>query len=119
MGPVGRLFLSKAASWASLMALGLSCLGQAADRLQSHVFEKPQMGVPFRLMIRTEQGLEFAEAAASQTWSRIEALNQVFSNYQTDTELSLLGQGSGRGLWVAVSPDLWDLMIRHSLVKCL
>ena len=112
MGPVGRLFLSMVAFWSSFMALALSCLGQAAESLQSHVFEKPQMGVPFRLVIRTEQGPDFAAAAASQTWSRIEALNQAFSNYQTDTELSLLGQGSGRGLWVAVSPDLWDLMIR-------
>ena len=112
MGPVGRLFLSLVASGASCMALALSCLGQAAEPLQSHVFEKPQMGVPFRLVIRTEQGPDFAESAASKTWSRIEALNHVFSNYQTDSELSLLGQGSGRGLWVAVSPDLWELMIR-------
>ena len=112
MGPVGRLFLSMVAFWSSCMALALSCLGQAAEPLQSHVFEKPQMGVPFRLVIRTEQGPDFAESAASKTWSRIEALNHVFSNYQTDSELSLLGQGSGRGLWVAVSPDLWELMIR-------
>ena len=112
MRTVGRLFLSMVASWAFFMALALPWLGQAADPLQSHVFEKPQMGVPFRLVIRTDQGPEFAEAAASKTWSRIEALNQVFSNYQTDSELSLLGQGSGRGLWVAVSPDLWELMIR-------
>ena len=112
MGLVGRLFLSMVASWASYLALALSCLGQAAETLQSHVFEKPQMGVPFRLVIRTDQGLEFAESAASKTWNRIEALNQVFSNYQTDSELSLLGQGSGRGLWVAVSLDLWELMMR-------
>jgi len=107
---VGHIFFFTVASWASFLTLGLSCLGQATDPLHSYVFEKPQMGVPFRLVIRTDQGSEFAELAAIKTWRRIESLNQVFSNYQTDSELSLLGQGSGRGLWVAVSPDLWKLI---------
>jgi thiamine biosynthesis lipoprotein len=97
-----------------LMAL-CSVMGQSATDAgpdQFFTFERPQMGVPFRLQLSTDQGASHAQSMADQVWKRIEQLNHIFSNYQTDSELSQLGYASGQGNWTRVSPDLWSLIVR-------
>lgn len=39
-------------------------------------------------------------------------LNTILSNYETDSELSLLGYGAGLGNWTVVSDDLWNVIAR-------
>ncbi|MDG1892739.1 MAG: FAD:protein FMN transferase [Verrucomicrobiota bacterium] len=77
---------------------------------KKHVFHRPQMGVPFRLTFYSNQGEEHAESAADGVWKRISALNAIFSNYETDSELSQLGYNSGKGDWVPVSDPLWKVL---------
>ena len=62
-------------------------------------FESPQMGVPFRLVIYTDRGASHASVAAGKVWGRISFLNNILSNYETDSELSRLGYGAGQGIW--------------------
>ena len=92
-----------------------SVMGQSATDAgpdQFFSFEHPQMGVPFRLQLSTDQGASHAQSIADQLWKRIAQLNHIFSNYQTDSELSQLSYASGQGNWTRVSPDLWSLIVR-------
>jgi hypothetical protein len=68
-------------------------------------FESPQMGVPFRLVIYTDRGASHASDAAGKVWGRISFLNNILSNYETDSELSRLGYGAGQGIWTHVSDE--------------
>jgi thiamine biosynthesis lipoprotein len=77
---------------------------------QRYQFESPQMGVPFRLILFTDQGESHAADAAAKVWERISNLNTILSNYETDSELSLLGYGAGQGNWTVVSDDLWNVI---------
>jgi len=73
-------------------------------------FESPQMGVPFRLVIYTDRGASHASVAAGKVWGRISFLNNILSNYETDSELSRLGYGAGQGIWTHVSDELWTVI---------
>ena len=68
------------------------------------------MGVPFRLILFTDRGKSHASDAAAKVWERISNLNSILSNYETDSELSRLGYGSGQGTWTVVSDDLWNVI---------
>ena len=61
----------------------------AAEALQRFVFEKAEMGVPFRITLyATNESV--AEAAANAAFARVEALNSLLSDYDPDSELSRL-----------------------------
>ncbi|HVV70332.1 MAG TPA: FAD:protein FMN transferase [Verrucomicrobiae bacterium] len=69
------------------------------------------MGVPFRIVLyATNQ--PSAEVAAEAAFHRISHLNDLMSDYDPDSELSKLSQGSGQGLKVPVSPELWFVLKR-------
>lgn len=82
----------------------------APASLKRYTYETPQMGVPFRIIIYSDQGVCFADHAADLTWNRIAKLNHILSNYETDSELSKLGYASGLGEWATVSHELWHIL---------
>jgi len=67
------------------------------------------MGVPFRIVLYAEDK-ESADAAAEAAFARIKQLNDILSDYDTDSELSRLSQTAGQGKVVPVSPDLWRVL---------
>ncbi len=93
-----------------LSGLGADCSQSTDPAPDRFTFESPQMGVPFRLILYSSRGEPFAERAAEAVWNRISALNEVLSNYETDSELSRLGYASGQGQWMVVSDDLWTVI---------
>lgn len=79
--------------------------------LSRYEFDEPQMGVPFRMVLyaRTKEAANLASAAA---FARIEELNDILSDYDSESELSKLSRTSGSGQQVKVSDDLWFVLKR-------
>jgi thiamine biosynthesis lipoprotein len=94
-------------------ALGVAALAQdpAARPLQKFVFEKAEMAVPFRITLYAPDE-PTARSAAEAGFARVAALNQVFSDYEDDSELTRLSRTSGSGRAVKVSDELWTVLDR-------
>jgi FAD:protein FMN transferase len=69
------------------------------------------MGVPFRIVLYAADEVT-AEAAAFAAFQRISELNDILSDYDTDSELSRLSQTGGSGQRVPLSMDLWRVLER-------
>jgi thiamine biosynthesis lipoprotein len=94
---------------------GLGCGGMRADplpeSLERFVFEKAEMGVPFRVTLYARGNSE-AQLAAQKAFARVSELNAVFSDYDSDSELSVLCESSGKGNSMRVGVDLWTVLER-------
>jgi FAD:protein FMN transferase len=82
-----------------------------AQELQKFVFEKAEMGLPFRVSLYAKDAGS-AKAAADAAFARVEELNAVFSDYEEESELSKLSRTSGTGQKVKVSEPLWTVLER-------
>lgn len=95
-----------------LLVLALAINACAADEfLQKFVFEKAEMGVPFRITLYAEKE-ETAKRTAEAGFARVAALNRIFSDYEDDSELTQLSRTSGQSRAVRVSDDLWAVLSR-------
>lgn len=72
-------------------------------------FTQPQMGVPFRIVLYAPD-FTVASNAAHTAFARVAALNRVLSDYEEDSELTLLSRTAGSGRAVPVSEDLWRVL---------
>ncbi len=97
----------------SLALSGTVCV--AVEPLQKFAFEKAEMGVPFRITLYAESE-DVAKRAAEAGFARVEALNRIFSDYEDDSELTLLSRTSGSGRAVKVSDELWTVLSRAQLL---
>jgi FAD:protein FMN transferase len=99
--------------WIPLACLLLlnACATPAPPELQRHEFSRPEMGMPFRMVLYADSAVK-AEEAALAAFTRIRELNDIFTDYDTDSELSRLSRTSGQGLAVSVSDDLWRVLDR-------
>jgi thiamine biosynthesis lipoprotein len=88
-----------------------SCSSNPKDqkKLQRFEYQQPQMGVPFRIILYARDERE-AENAATAAFKRIEELNHILSDYETDSEISELSRSSGKNLETKVSNDLWNVL---------
>jgi len=74
-----------------------------------YAYEKAEMGLPVRVTLYApDEGA--ARAAADRAFARVEALNAVFSDYDSDSELSRLSDTAGSGRAAAVGPELWHVL---------
>ncbi|MEZ0259080.1 MAG: FAD:protein FMN transferase [Chthoniobacter sp.] len=97
---------------AALAAFSLTALLSLADEpLQKFVYEKAEMGLPFRISMYAKDEAS-AKAAADAAYERISVLNSILSDYDPDSELSKLSRTSGQGKIVPVSTDLWRVLER-------
>lgn len=85
--------------------------GVEAEKMERFEFERPQMGVPFRIVIYAEDATK-AKAASEAAFARVERLNEILSDYEYDSELSALSRASGSGQAVRVSAELWAVLER-------
>lgn len=74
-------------------------------------YQRPQMGLPFRIVLFAA-GKDEADAAAEAAFQRISQLNDIMSDYEDESELTLLSKSSGQGKSVPVGPDLWRVLER-------
>jgi thiamine biosynthesis lipoprotein len=87
------------------------CAQESAAELTRFEFEEPQMGVPFRIVLYAPSS-QAANEAAQAAFKRVADLNQIMSDYETDSELNELSRTSGQGKAVHVSDDLWTVLLR-------
>lgn len=82
------------------------------SNLKHFVFEKPEMGTLFRLVLWAPDQAA-ADSAASAAWERIEQLNRTLSDYDPQSELSRLCALTDDGSMaqpVHVGDDLWTVI---------
>jgi thiamine biosynthesis lipoprotein len=84
--------------------------------LQRYEFQRPEMGLPFRIVLHAPDGTT-ATNAAEAAFARIAELNSILSDYEEGSELSRLSRSSGSGQAVAVSPDLWQVLAKSEEVS--
>ncbi|HLQ45456.1 MAG TPA: FAD:protein FMN transferase [Planctomycetaceae bacterium] len=72
-------------------------------------FQRTQMGVPFAAAFYACDE-EAANKAISAVWTRIESLNSLMSDYDSNSELMRLCRDSGPGKPVRVSPELFRVL---------
>lgn len=103
--------LMKHLLWLLLLASCVSQPPQSSKSLERYEFQQPQMGLPFRIVLYAASQ-EAAEAAATAAFKKIEQLNNVFSDYEFDSELSVLSRSAGEGRDLKVSDELWFVLER-------
>lgn len=79
--------------------------------LERFEFTQPQMGVPFRIVLYAPDR-PTAQRAADAAFARVSTLNAIFSDYEFDSELSMLSRTAGAGEKVPLSPELWNVLER-------
>ena len=86
---------------------------RAAD-LQQFTYQQQKMGTVFQLVLYCDDEKK-ADAAAEAAWNRVDKLNDTFSDYDPNSEISLLSHRTDAGPMPApvdVSDDMWDLLSR-------
>jgi thiamine biosynthesis lipoprotein len=97
------------------LALVWSGCATAERKLSRLEYAQPQMGLPFRIVLYAPDKVS-ADAAANAAFARIKQLNDILSDYDTDSELSRLSQTAGSGKAVHVSDDLWRVLERSEQI---
>ncbi|MEW6157870.1 MAG: FAD:protein FMN transferase [Verrucomicrobiota bacterium] len=82
-----------------------------AESLERFEFTKPEMGLPFRIVLYASNA-GHAETAARAAFARIEQLNAILSDYEYDSELSALSRTAGEQRAIPVSRELWHVLAR-------
>ncbi len=97
--------------WVVLLGAGCRTLHTEVPAGDRYEFQRPEMGVPFRIVLYATNETS-ARAAAEAAFQRVQHLNELMSDYDPDSELSKLSQSSGQGKKVPVSPELWFVLSR-------
>jgi len=103
--------MSPWAAAALLLLAGCATMPDAdSAKLERFEYEQPQMGVPFRMVLYAPDEAA-ARNAAEAAFARIAELNSLLSDYETDSELSVLSRSSEQGSpETRVSSDLWRIL---------
>ena len=91
--------------------LFVSTATAAEPPLQRHEFAQNHMGVPIRLVLYAVD-IQTANEAATAAFNRIEQLDRIMSDYDSESELVRLCRASGPGRPVRVSDDLYRVLNR-------
>ena len=94
-------------SLAHISALLLSIGSCSFAELQRFDYNEKHMGVDVRILLFSDNA-EQAKQASRAAFDRIEAINQVCSDYLVSSEVSKLSQTHDS--WVDVSDDLWKVI---------
>jgi FAD:protein FMN transferase len=94
-----------------LLLVGGCATNREKEKLTRYEFERPEMGVPFRIVLYSASP-EAATNAAEAAFKRVADLNDIMSDYEYDSELSKLSRTSGSGQAVKVSDDLWRALAK-------
>jgi thiamine biosynthesis lipoprotein len=89
-----------------LMGLVPTTFAKEPDR---YVFTEIEMAMPVRVILYSEDA-DQAEEAAELVFDRFEALNQILSDYDSDSEIRRACRTAGTGEWFAMSDDLWTIL---------
>lgn len=104
---------------ASVLLIGAGCRtipDDTRDNLHRHEYSQPQMGLPFRMVLYAANQTA-ADDAARAAFARISQLNDILSDYDTDSELSRLSRTAGESRAIPLSPDLWFVLSRAQQIS--
>lgn len=87
----------------------LAVTSRAEEKLHRFEFSETEMGLPFRIVLYAKDSVS-AQHASDAAFARVKQLNDILSDYDSDSELSQLWQTSGSGKAVKVSDDLWNVL---------
>lgn len=93
------------------LAILPSCTTDKQIPLHRYQFEEPQMGVPFRIVLYAKDPAN-ANGAARAAFRRVSELNDILSDYESESELNRLTRTAGTGKSVRLSDDLWRVLSR-------
>lgn len=108
---VTRTCLLAATMLTWLASSGCRTMSDNPSALARFEYTQPQMGLPFRVVLYATNQIS-ADTAARSAFARIAQLNDILSDYDTDSELSRLSRTAGDGQAVPISPDLWHVLSR-------
>ena len=94
-----------------LVCFALCVSAFAEEKLQRFEFSETEMGLPFRIVLFAKNAAT-AKKASDAAFNRVKQLNDILSDYDSDSELSKLSRASGSGREVHVSDDLWNVLTR-------
>lgn len=99
-----------------LLFCGCTATRPSNAHFQRFEFQQVQMGLPFRLVVWTQDPV-LATNSAALAFQRIAEINALMSDYEEDSELSRLSRSSGDGGWHPVSDELWKVLGRADEVS--
>ena len=79
------------------------------SQVRKYTFQRPKMGSPFIIMAYTDDSLKLS-AAIQKAYQQVDTLNQIFSDYSTTSEISLLCKNAKKGEWYTVSAELFKIL---------
>jgi thiamine biosynthesis lipoprotein len=94
-----------------LLAVSCASTPHAGPPPGRYEFHQTEMGVPFRIVLYASSQ-NAADGAAAAAFQRIKQLNDIMTDYDSDSELSRLSQTSGQNQAVPVGLDLWVVLQR-------
>ncbi len=96
-----------------LLTLLFICVSFISDTsgqpLNRYTFTSPQMGTTFKIILYAGDD-SVANVASKAAFKKVEALNQILSDYEKDSELNNLSRLSGRDEWIPVSSPLFSVL---------
>ncbi|MBL9173400.1 MAG: FAD:protein FMN transferase [Verrucomicrobiales bacterium] len=95
--------ISRWTGWILILLAG--CRTDSSGGLARYEFERPEMGLPFRMVLYAPDAVT-AGSASEAAFGRIAELNASLSDYDEDSELSRLSRTAGSGRWVPLGADL-------------
>jgi thiamine biosynthesis lipoprotein len=81
----------------------------SAQALERFEFSEPHMGTTFRIVLYAADPVLAGDGAAA-AFTLIWRLDSLFSDYRTDSEVSLLTSQPNRGEPIPISTELWSLL---------
>lgn len=102
--------------WIWVFGVLTGCSTIRPSHLTRFEFQRPEMGLPFRLVLYAPTP-EAATNAFEAAFARIADLNGCLSDYDETSELSKLSRSSGSGNSVPISEDLWRVLDRATVVS--
>ncbi|MEM7374616.1 MAG: FAD:protein FMN transferase [Bacteroidota bacterium] len=84
-------------------------VGVMAQNPKRFEFSRPLMGTTFQIVLYTSDSVA-AHRAAKEALDRVDTLNAIMSDYQSDSELNRLSATAGTGTRISVSDELWTVL---------
>jgi thiamine biosynthesis lipoprotein len=93
------------------LVLLLFCISAVVAVAQPRRFQftQPKMGSPFHLIFYADDSVK-AASLARESFMVVDSLNRIYSDYDPQSELSLLNRTAGTGQLIPVSPALYALL---------
>jgi len=92
-----------------ISVITLESSSQVSQKLERFEYVHKCMGTLFRIVCYTEDE-ERAKTASIKAFNRIDSLNYIMSDYLPDSELNRLSRQSGKGNYIEVSNDLFEII---------